>query len=142
MAEETPTGGAPPEDKTDLKPDETVEAKADTSPAPAEAEAKAETAAPVEAKAEPAPETPAPAQERQVDDAPTVKVAETGAPVGPGVQIEVVGRSDVGLVREHNEDSYLVVRLDDASRDAAALRTHGLGDKGTLCVVCDGMGGA
>jgi protein phosphatase len=61
----------------------------------------------------------------------------------PGeVQVELVGRTDVGLVREHNEDALLVVRLDDASRDLEAMRSHPLGPRGTLLVVCDGMGGA
>ena len=59
-----------------------------------------------------------------------------------GVQLEVVGRTDVGLIREHNEDSFLLLRLDDNGRDAQALRRHKLGERGTLLVVCDGMGGA
>ena len=52
------------------------------------------------------------------------------------------GRTDVGLVREHNEDSFLVVRLDDGSRELDKLAAHTLGPRGTLLVVCDGMGGA
>lgn len=58
------------------------------------------------------------------------------------VSVELSGRTDVGQVREHNEDSFLVMRLDDASRDPAALRKLELGPKGLLLVVCDGMGGA
>jgi protein phosphatase len=56
--------------------------------------------------------------------------------------VELHGRTEVGQVREHNEDSFLVVRLDDDVRDLVKLRTHELGKKGTLLVVCDGMGGA
>jgi PPM family protein phosphatase len=74
------------------------------------------------------------------------KKPETGTPSAeaskPGIHVELVGRTDVGLVREHNEDSYLVVRLDDSVRDPETLRRHTLGERGTLLVVCDGMGGA
>jgi len=58
------------------------------------------------------------------------------------VHVEVVGRTEVGQVREHNEDSYLIISLDSGTRDAALLRRHDLGERGTLLVVCDGMGGA
>jgi protein phosphatase len=58
------------------------------------------------------------------------------------VVVDVVGRSDVGQVREHNEDSYVVLRLDSGSRDEKDLLRHELGPRGTLMVVCDGMGGA
>jgi protein phosphatase len=58
------------------------------------------------------------------------------------VEVRLMGRTDVGLIREHNEDSFVIVRLDDGSRDVEALATHTLGARGTLMVVCDGMGGA
>jgi serine/threonine protein phosphatase PrpC len=58
------------------------------------------------------------------------------------VEVGLAGRTDVGLIREHNEDSFVVVRLDDGSRDLDQLATHSLGERGTLMVVCDGMGGA
>jgi protein phosphatase len=58
------------------------------------------------------------------------------------IEIQLHGRTDVGQVREHNEDSFVVVRIDDNERDVAKLRTHDQGDRGTLLVVCDGMGGA
>lgn len=71
----------------------------------------------------------------------SAKVA--GAPsTAASVEVRVAGRSDVGLVREHNEDSLVVVRLDDGSREPEKLATHTLGPRGTLLVVCDGMGGA
>jgi len=63
-------------------------------------------------------------------------------PTSSGVQVEVHGRTDVGLLREHNEDSFLEVVLDTESRDVDAMRRHTLGPRGTLLVVCDGMGGA
>jgi protein phosphatase len=63
-------------------------------------------------------------------------------PAGDGVRLHLFGCTDVGLVREHNEDSFLLLRLDDGNRELEALRKHGLGARGTLLVVCDGMGGA
>jgi serine/threonine protein phosphatase PrpC len=59
----------------------------------------------------------------------------------PDIKITAFGKTDVGLIREHNEDSFLVddvsrgLRIGDAT-DALAIK---LGAKG---VVCDGMGGA
>jgi serine/threonine protein phosphatase PrpC len=73
------------------------------------------------------------------DPAPKVEGASSTA---AGVEVCLAGRSDVGLIREHNEDSFVVVRLDDGSREQDKLATHTLGARGTLLVVCDGMGGA
>jgi protein phosphatase len=76
----------------------------------------------------------------------TEEKAASAAAEAPGpataITLEVVGRTDVGLIREHNEDNFVVLRVDDGSRDGEALRRHELGQKGTLLVVCDGMGGA
>jgi serine/threonine protein phosphatase PrpC len=67
--------------------------------------------------------------------------AESDAP--EGVVLEYYGRTDVGLVREHNEDNFLVADLTAKRRgnDGAILRAT-LGDRGMLLAVCDGMGGA
>lgn len=60
----------------------------------------------------------------------------------PSVRATIVGLTDVGRVREHNEDSFLVVDRDGNRRGQpgqvldVALRTA------SLLVVCDGMGGA
>jgi serine/threonine protein phosphatase PrpC len=58
------------------------------------------------------------------------------------VEVRLHGRTDVGLIREHNEDSFVIVRLDDGVREPEKLAAHTLGPRGTLLVVCDGMGGA
>ena len=60
-----------------------------------------------------------------------------------GLKVEVFGRTDVGKTRDHNEDSFLVA---DLTRKVASLqpevREHEVGERGTLFVVADGMGGA
>lgn len=68
-------------------------------------------------------------------------------PSSPGpsgdVIVHVFGRTDVGRVRDHNEDSFLVA---DLSTENASLqpevRTHHIGAAGTLFMVADGLGGA
>jgi serine/threonine protein phosphatase PrpC len=62
----------------------------------------------------------------------------------PDIQIEVFGKTDVGLVREHNEDNFLVADVTAAvrSNDVKEPLKIALGDKGALLLVCDGMGGA
>ena len=59
------------------------------------------------------------------------------------LEFVVAGASDVGQVREHNEDSFLVGDLDGGELvDPAALETwRHAGARGPLLVVCDGMGG-
>ena len=62
----------------------------------------------------------------------------------PGdVIVNVFGRTDVGRVRDHNEDSFLVA---DLTADNASLqpevRTHLVGSHGSLFMVADGLGGA
>ena len=57
--------------------------------------------------------------------------------------IEVFGRTDVGMTRDHNEDSFLVANL--TTRQASLqpeVRSHELGRRGSLFMVADGMGGA
>src|SRR6476660_2747081 len=62
----------------------------------------------------------------------------------PGEVIgHVLGRTDVGRTREHNEDAFVVA---DLTRNNATLqpevRTHEVGSRGTLFMVADAMGGA
>jgi protein phosphatase len=56
--------------------------------------------------------------------------------------VAAFGQSDIGLVRENNEDSFLIVDLTTgaATPDSAALH-HAIGENGSLFLVADGMGG-
>ncbi len=54
----------------------------------------------------------------------------------------VMGRTDVGRVREHNEDSFLVMNRADGRRGENGKQFVAALDGALLVVVCDGMGGA
>lgn len=61
----------------------------------------------------------------------------------PGIHVHLYGQTDVGLVREHNEDNFLLVDLSTNVRGVdERLLKHTIGPRGSLFVVCDGMGGA
>jgi PPM family protein phosphatase len=58
------------------------------------------------------------------------------------IDIAVAAASDVGSVREHNEDSFLVGDLDHGKLvDTVAEPWRTSAERGPLLVVCDGMGG-
>jgi protein phosphatase len=93
----------------------------------------------------PIPAPPAGAEEPRAPD--TAGAAGGSSPAGAGgsvdVRVKLFARTDVGQVREHNEDNFLVADLTKKSRGLveanrpAAIRGHG-----ALFAVCDGMGGA
>ena len=59
------------------------------------------------------------------------------------IRIDVFGRTDVGRIREHNEDNFLVADLTRGTRTLReADRLQLVGAHGTILGVCDGMGGA
>ncbi|OLC06416.1 MAG: hypothetical protein AUH42_05765 [Gemmatimonadetes bacterium 13_1_40CM_70_11] len=59
------------------------------------------------------------------------------------VKVQVFGKTDLGKTRDHNEDCFLVADLTSGERSLQqAVRDHEVGERGTLLVVADGMGGA
>ncbi len=74
------------------------------------------------------------------ETAPRIAVAREAS---DGISVRYFGRTDVGLVREHNEDNFLVVDVSSGRRgvDDEPIELK-LDAKGCLLAVCDGMGGA
>ncbi|MCZ7682296.1 MAG: protein phosphatase 2C domain-containing protein [Sandaracinaceae bacterium] len=111
-------------------------------PAPVASEPAASAPPPV---AEPAPASPAPEaapapppEPARESPAPALAAQPASAPV----RVRYFGRTDVGLVREHNEDNFLVLDLTASLRGADAPREVEVGARGLVLAVCDGMGGA
>ena len=66
-----------------------------------------------------------------------------GRPAPKSIKVEVFAKTDLGKTRDHNEDRFLVADL--SRREASlqpAVRAHAVGERGSLFVVADGMGGA
>jgi PPM family protein phosphatase len=61
----------------------------------------------------------------------------------PSVRVSVFGKTDLGLTREHNEDTFLVADLSSGVANLQPdVRSHEVGPRGSLFMVADGMGGA
>jgi PPM family protein phosphatase len=59
------------------------------------------------------------------------------------IRLRLFGRTDVGQIREHNEDNFLIADLTRKSRSLMEPdRDQVVGSRGTVMGVCDGMGGA
>lgn len=59
------------------------------------------------------------------------------------IRLKLFGRTDVGQIREHNEDNFLIADLTRQSRGLLeGDREQMVGERGTVLAVCDGMGGA
>ena len=107
--------------------------------------AKPGDAKPGEARKSDAPSA-APKDEAKSDDtnAAAPAAAEERDTGTGGIRVRYYGRTDVGLIREHNEDNFLVADLTRAERDVETeeARKSKLGERGAIFAVCDGMGGA
>ncbi len=60
---------------------------------------------------------------------------------GP-VYLTVRARTDLGRTRDHNEDAFLVADLSARTTDLTHGGPHRVGERGTVFLVADGMGGA
>jgi len=68
---------------------------------------------------------------------------ETSSPVHGDIRVKLFARTDVGQIREHNEDNFLVADLTRKTRGLLeSNRSASVGQQGSLFAVCDGMGGA
>lgn len=86
------------------------------------------------------PETPAPTETGSPSEASVAHQAEAPS---TEVRVQLFARTDVGQVREHNEDNFLVADLTRRSRGLLeANRATLIGNQGAVFAVCDGMGGA
>ena len=65
-------------------------------------------------------------------------------PTPEGVHFTVYGKTDVGLIREHNEDNFMIADLTAESGPLPAEQEKSgiVSERGIAFAVCDGMGGA
>jgi protein phosphatase len=65
-------------------------------------------------------------------------------PTPAGLTFTAYGRTDVGLIREHNEDNFMIADLSDPSGPLLGDEEVSgvVSERGVALAVCDGMGGA
>jgi PPM family protein phosphatase len=63
-------------------------------------------------------------------------------PPKDGVLVTARARTDLGRTRDHNEDAFLVADLTTRTTDLTNGGPHRVGERGSLFLVADGMGGA
>jgi serine/threonine protein phosphatase PrpC len=118
--------------------------KTDVSPPAPEVAPKADAAEVVvpPAKAEPAKDETSPAPPVAAAVVAVEAKAAVVADRAP-IRLRVFGRTDVGQIRDHNEDNFVVADLSLGSRDVLDPgHAQLVGERGMLLGVCDGMGGA
>jgi serine/threonine protein phosphatase PrpC len=86
------------------------------------------------------PQTPVPSSVSSETGATSDSSTTSGS---ADVRVKLFARTDVGQVREHNEDNFLVADMTRRSRGLLeANRATAIGPQGCVFAVCDGMGGA
>ncbi|MEM9189589.1 MAG: protein phosphatase 2C domain-containing protein [Myxococcota bacterium] len=90
----------------------------------------------------------------ETDEAAAANAAEEAATgpaedtAGDEIKIRYFGMTDVGLVREHNEDNFTTLDVTESLRNFGHLSEDAhkaemtVGERGAVFAVCDGMGGA
>jgi PPM family protein phosphatase len=133
-----------PEGDAASKTDDTTEAKGEPAAGDGDTDEGAKDIDRSEAATDPPPKETngASGAAAKGDDEP--KEAAESKDAGPGIRTRYFGTTEVGLVREHNEDNFMVADLSSEMRDLpeGGSRTAPVGERGIVLAVCDGMGGA
>ena len=64
------------------------------------------------------------------------------SPLRAPILVSARARTDLGRTRDHNEDAFLVADLTSRTTDLTHGGPHRVGERGSLFLVADGMGGA
>lgn len=130
----------------DAKASDSEEASPGAKKAPSDEKADAESATgdrDAKASNDEEAEATKPGAPEPLASEPSSSEPPASEPARDEIHARIFGRTDVGQVREHNEDNFIVADLTRSSRGLLdAERVQIIGDRGTLLGVCDGMGGA